>query len=220
MGYEWLPGQVKFYVNGILVRTMPFANLYGQSNFWLTGLANNRHSGTLGSVPVGTEMQVDYFRFYTSNLVGVNRITNGGFEYNNSAMNLNYPMGWLEFSAVDSSLVFKDATYAHSGEGVLWHRNTASDYTVTTKQNLEHIPNGLYKLTAWIKSSGGQTSAQMRVLNHGGTELATNIPASAGWTQITIDNINVTSNKALVAFSSVALAGQWIKVDDVVFLQK
>ena len=220
MGYEWLPGQVKFYVNGNLVRTMSFSTLYGQSNFWLSGLANSKYSGTLGNVPAGTEMQVDYFRFYASNQIGVNRITNGGFEYNNSSMDLNYPMGWLEYAATDSSKVFKDATYARTGAAVLWHTNTSSNYTVTTKQNVESIPNGTYKLTAWIKSSGGQTSALMRVLNHGGTEMITSIPTSAGWTQITIDDISVTSNKALIAFSSVALAGQWIKVDDVVFAQK
>lgn len=220
MGYEWLPGQVKFYLNGTLVRTMTFDSLYGQSNFWFTGLANNLYSGTLGSVPAGTEMQIDYFRFYTSNLIGTNRITNGGFEYNSSSMSDNYPMGWLEYADANSSTVYKNASDAHSGGALLLHSNTTSNYTVTTKQNVENIPNGTYKLTAWIKSSGGQTSPLMRVLNHGGTEMSTLIPASAGWTQITIDNISVTSNKALIAFSSVALAGQWIKVDDVVFAQK
>lgn len=220
MGYEWLPGQVKFYLNGTLVRTMPFNSLYGQSNFWLTGLANSVHSGALGSVPAGAQLEVDYFRFYGSSLVGVNRITNGGFEYNTTTMDLNYPMGWLEYKDVDSSSIYMGSAYAHSGSNTLWHHNETAAYTVTTKQNVENIPNGTYTLTAWIKSSGGQSQAMMRVLNHGGLEMTYNIPASASWLKVTIDNITVTSNEALIAFTSIAQSDQWIKVDDVVFVQK
>lgn len=222
MGYEWLPGQVKFYLNGTLVRTMTLNSLYGQSNFWLTGLANSVHSGALGAVQPGADYQVDYFRFYTSRLVGVNRMTNGGFEYNTTGLDVQYPMGWLESGNKGASLVYQDSTstYPRTGVGTLWHRDEGSPYLVTTKQNVENIPNGTYKLTAWVKSSGGQTFAGMRVLNHGGAEAVRAIPAAPNWVQITLDNISVSSNKILVAFTSEAAVGQWIKVDDVVLEQK
>jgi hypothetical protein len=90
---------------------------------------------------------------------------------------------------------------------------------VTTKQNLKFIPNGTYRLTARVKSSGGQTQALMRVLNYGGTERTVTLPTTNSWTLVTIDNIAVTSKSATIAFTSTAGANQWIKVDDVKFTQ-
>ena len=88
---------------------------------------------------------------------------------------------------------------------------------MTTKQNVENIQNSTYELTAWVKSSGGQAQAVTRVLNHGRTEIIDNIPAAAGWVQVTLGIISVSTNKALIAFTLNAQAGQWMKVDDVVF---
>lgn len=217
MGYEYLPGQIKYYCNGTLVRTVSYDNIYGQSNFWLSCLANSVHSGALGSVPEGSEALFDYFKFYTKSSPGINRITNDSFEYNNASMNVQYPMGWLEnYDTSSSSVVNKTG---HTGSYFLKHQNASSSYLVTTKQNVENIPNGTYKLTAWVRSSGGQSQAVMRVLGYGGTDVNFNIPASSIWKQITIGNINVTNGKAIIAFTSNAAANQWIEVDDVVFAE-
>lgn len=232
VGYEWLPdngGTVKFYLNGNLIRTAPFNKTaaFGQSSVWLTALANTDLSGGMPtSLPSNAQMEVDYFRFYGKNLPGANRVTNPGFEFNKSTMDPTHQVGWIKWAPtqttanLSAATIYTGAEYAHGGASTLWHTNPTSSYVVTTKQNIENIPDGSYKLTAWVKSSGGQSYAAMRVLNYGGAERIVNIPASADWRQITIDNISVTANKALIAFSSDANAGQWIKVDDVVFAQK
>lgn len=216
MGYEWLPGRINFYINNSLVRTITLSQYYAPQNVWLTALATVTGFG--GAVPpnAGAQMQVDYFRFYGKKTEG-NLIGNNGFEYSYSTPNDQNPIGWIETGDnTESSYINTDY---YDGGYSLKHSSAAS-YNVTTKQILNYIPNSNYKLTAWVKSSGGQTEATMKATGYGGTDLSVNIPELGTWTQITIDNINVTNNNAVISFVSNAAASQWILVDKVEFIDK
>lgn len=103
---------------------------------------------------------------------------------------------------------------AHSGR---WSGNqyAAAAYSASRYQNITGLPNGTYTLKVWVKSSGGQSTAQIYVKNYGGTELDAAINTSiSSWTQITIPNIQVTNGKAQIGLYSVANAGNWVRVDD------
>ena len=102
---------------------------------------------------------------------------------------------------------------AHSGtwEFTDW---SSSPYQLTLYQNLT-VPNGTHTVSAWIKSSGGQATCRMEVNYNGGSQTLVNIPASAGWTQIST-TVNVTNGSLGVAFYSSAAGNQWLNVDDVV----
>lgn len=240
-GYEWLPDRVNFYINGVYKNTRMFTgiyNVYAQQNLWLTALfiptspgGSNGWYDFGGHSPLtnpNAKMQVDYVRYFPSTATGINLIGNPSFEYNkgNSNLSLQDPVAWIETRSIsgyntDASKV-EDVTVAqsaHTGEYRLRHEST-SDYLTTTKQIINYIPNGNYKLTAWVKSSVHLTPSRMRALAFGGTDLDINIPQTNNWQLITIDNIYVSNNQAVVAFTSNAKAGEWIVVDDVKFEKK
>ena len=99
--------------------------------------------------------------------------------------------------------------------GYLVHESYSAPYKCTTKQILEYIPFGTYKLTPTSEAVGGQKSASMRVIQ-GGVERSIAIPASSAWTTITLDNIVVNSDQLTIAFTSdTDGANQWIAVDSV-----
>jgi LEA14-like dessication related protein len=142
-----------------------------------------------------------------------NLVTNPSFEANGASQT---PTGWVEWS----SAAHLDASFSEAGghtgsfRGVHWK---ASAYDVYTSQTKTGLANGTYTLKAWVQSSGGQTLAVMNVKDYGGATIDAPIPTTGTWTQITINNINVTNGQATFGFYSVASANQWIRFDDVEF---
>jgi hypothetical protein len=86
----------------------------------------------------------------------------------------------------------------------------------TSYQNISNIPNGTYTLTAWVQSSGGQTTCNVFATNFGGSEMSYTInKAISSWTQISIPGIIITNGKCQVGIYSVANANNWCKIDDI-----
>ena len=216
-GYDYEPDKTRFYINNLLVYTIDntqHAYVFNPMNLWLTALPYRANS-SLGSLPGYTDY--DYFRYYRTSLPGANRLGNGSFDAQAPSTALTIPGGWIESYDQDSSALVTDDVY--DGTRSLKQSGTVP-YVVSTKQNLTYLPNGLYTLTAWVKSSCGQTQAAMRVLNYGSAERDVNIGASPLWTQISITGVNVTNGQATIAFTSQAAAGQWLRVDKVSFQQQ
>ncbi len=90
----------------------------------------------------------------------------------------------------------------------------ASPYQATTYQNIS-LPNNTYRLTVWVKSSGGQKAAKIYAKNFGGDEMNYSINSSIGnWTQVIISNIVVSNGSIQVGVNSDANGGNWVNVDD------
>ncbi|MER6528602.1 family 16 glycosylhydrolase [Streptomyces sp. NPDC001508] len=212
-GYEYTPATTKFYINGQLKLTIDNAATnyqFNPMNLWLTALPYYP-SGTV--VPGSSDF--DYFRYWNKPIAGANLLGNGSFD----ALPTSNPgsqivPGWLESYDTSASSIASDQVV--NGTRSL-RQGSSSSYTVSTKQNLTDIPNGTYTLTAKVQSSGGQSQAVVRVLNHGGSELSVPVPATSTWTDITIPNVNVTNHAATVAITSVGSAGQWLRADAVSF---
>ncbi len=216
-GFDYEPDATRYYINDVLVFTIDNtqnAYIFNPMNLWLTALPYKPNS-TPGVLPGYSDF--DYFRYYKKSLPGANRLGNGSFDAHGPGMTLAIPGGWIE--NYDKGCSALETTDVYDGTHALKH-SCAQAYLVTTKQNLTYLPNGLYTLSAWIKSSGGQTQAAMRVLNYGGSEQDVNIGASSAWTLITISNVNVTNGQATIAFTSNAAANQWLEVDKVSFAQQ
>jgi arabinogalactan endo-1,4-beta-galactosidase len=102
-------------------------------------------------------------------------------------------------------------------------RALATPYEVYTDQTIRGIANGTYTLKAWVASGGGQNAAFMSAKNYdSGPELKANIPETGwpNWTQVSIDNIEVTNGQVQIGFYSNANAGNWLSFDDVELYQK
>lgn len=57
----------------------------------------------------------------------------------------------------------------------------------------------------------------MYIKNYGGDEMNAAITASSDWTKIEIRDINVTNGQCELGFYSVANAGDWCNIDNVIF---
>jgi|GEM_PF-1170543 len=142
-----------------------------------------------------------------------NLVTNPSFEANGASQT---PTGWGEWS----SAAHLDASFSEAGGHTGSFRGThwkPSAYDIYTSQTKTGLTNGTYTMKAWVQSSGGQTLAVMNVKDYGGATIDAPIPTTGAWTQITINNINVTNGQATFGFYSVAGANQWIRFDDVEF---
>jgi len=141
-----------------------------------------------------------------------NYLQNPGFETGN----LN---GWTQQVSSNAGAVFasNNTGEAHAGS---WGCDnwSSSPYEDTLYQGV-NVPNGSHTISAWVKSSGGQTTCQMIVKKYNGSNSSgatiVDIPASSTWKQIST-TVNVSSGKVEVSFYSNAVANQWINLDDVV----
>jgi hypothetical protein len=142
--------------------------------------------------------------------VGTNLVNNASFDANNAWTQT--PSSWSE--TYDTNASYADNQGGHSGSYFGKHYSSSS-YSAYTSQTKTGLINGLYTLTAWVQSSGGQTNARMEAKNYGGSTVSAPIPATKTWTKITLSSINVTNGQVTFGFYSQASGGQWINFDDV-----
>jgi O-glycosyl hydrolase len=96
----------------------------------------------------------------------------------------------------------------------------SSAYSVKTIQTISNLQEGeTYTAKVWVRSTGGQTSCQLKAEGfNGGQVLTANLPATYTWTQLTISNIVIGSNRSCaIGIHSVAGAGNWCTFDDFEF---
>jgi alpha-L-arabinofuranosidase len=163
----------------------------------------------------------------TATTAAANRVTNAGFEadYNAATTNqyIGVPAGWNVAGNAYAQSGYGIAPHGGGVYGIHWG---SGNYTAESSQQLTGLANGTYTLTAWVKSSGGQSSAVMFVNDGAGgasRTLALNTTTTDGWngawTQVTIPNVVVSNGKAKIGFASTAGANQWMLFDDVSFTQ-
>ena len=224
-GYEWLPYEVNWYLNGEKIQSKTRDDIifhYSQQNVWITGLANVELSNTIeiDKSKFPAEVSWDYFRFYTEPLKNINLVSANEFEFNINPdfgveIDAQNPISWMEIGDADSSFIENNPSNATGGNNVLAHRATDGDYKVTTAQRIYYIANGNYNFDVYAMSSGGQKTAKIRLSDfNGDTVLEKDIPASDKMTKISFENIDVTDNEVYIEFISDATKDQWVLFDD------
>lgn len=141
-----------------------------------------------------------------------NMLSNGGFEADGYT---NTPSGWGVWAAdpSDADAVFTEDP-AVVGSYKLTHWKD-SDYIASTYQTVSNVPDGDYRVSAWVLNSGGQNAEYLYVKRHGSSEARVDIPVSTtSWTKISLD-ITVTSGQVEVGLYSDATAGDWVNIDHV-----
>jgi hypothetical protein len=146
-----------------------------------------------------------------------NLALNPGFEADGAATQT--PQRWSTWasSSTDADADYSDTYGGTHGGAFHGTHSKASAYEVYTYQVTTGLPNGLYTLRAWTKSSGGQSYAMLLAKNYGGAQVATSVPTTTNgsWQQITVPNISVSNGQCEWGFYSYAGAGQWLYFDDV-----
>jgi arabinogalactan endo-1,4-beta-galactosidase len=120
--------------------------------------------------------------------------------------------GW-QYTASASGVV---ATQA-GGNGTELVITSTAAHTANVTQDEVSLPDGNYTLTAWVESSGGQSSATLNVLPVGGTTMSVNLPTASTWTQVQISNVPITEGEATIRLSVNGNAGNWVRIESVSF---
>jgi hypothetical protein len=143
------------------------------------------------------------------------QVVNPGFDMDGWTQQ---PTGWSTWSPNGS----EDADFAetHGGRQTNDYHGThykAVPYHVFTYQRLTGLANGTYTLRAWVRSTGGQTRAEMHAKEFDGTStiIRLPVPSTNVWTQVSIPNISVTAGQLTIGFLSDAPAYSYLYFDDV-----
>ena len=148
---------------------------------------------------------------------GNNYALNPSFEADRVTM--TQPAGWVTSTTTSGAMPYTNVKDAHTGNWG-WQLTSTDDYDATIAQSLTGLPNGSYTLSAWVKSSGGQTQAELYVSGFGASELTSSLTkALSSYTQVSIPGIAVSSGKAELGVRTHATAKQSLTFDDVSFVR-
>jgi O-Glycosyl hydrolase len=152
---------------------------------------------------------------FTASSSSTNLLLNPGLEAGSlSSWSDWHPTGQAAAQSVDTDT-------PRTGSYKLTHYAAAA-YQQTTYQAVS-VPNGTYKASVWVRSSGGQSALRLEASNYGGstvysTNLTTGSPST--WVELVIDNINVTTGTITIGVHSNAAAGNWAAFDDFTLIKK
>ena len=153
---------------------------------------------------------IDIFNVPSKNLV-----SNSSFEKDAIINNPTDWSVWLQ-NGTDASTV-KTEWGGFDGNYKLTFYNE-NDYGGSIYKTITGLENGTYSLSAWVMSSGTQDIEQLYAKNYGGNELISKLPISdIGWNKVTIDNIKVTNGKCEIGLYTIANAGDWLNIDNIMF---
>ncbi len=211
--YEYTPQGVIFYDNGQIVAKAEWNELTAAQVVWLTALNG---VGTVDADKLPGETLFKYFRYYAKPYPGINLLPNGNFEYNMGKTMWRAPIAWTLESGKNAVNIEQDddkkGYYLQLG-------NTIESTGVSISQKLEYILNDTYTLTAKVRTSSPTLKAKLKVTGIGGKDRVLKIQPSSDWTNITLDNITVTSNTAIIMVESASDAGLALEIDDVKFFK-
>jgi hypothetical protein len=125
-----------------------------------------------------------------------NLLTNPGFEAGESP--------WFQWQpATQADAHVRNQTSPHSGSWSMGH-TSANAYQQYTAQLVTGLTNGTYRLSGWIKSSGGYNNVILGAKNFGGTEMKNYLPKTAfGWTRYELPNIRSVTDNAKCTFGAI-----------------
>lgn len=142
-----------------------------------------------------------------------NYILNPGFELDGAAT--ANPVSWTKWSGNNTGAsAAAVAGDAHSGSYYGKMASTAA-YSVFHMQTITGLPSGIYSLKGWFRSSGGQGWGNFSIKNYGGAEIYRSlITPMSTWTQLTIDNLVISTGTCEIDIYNPGSATQWTDYDD------
>lgn len=152
-GYEWLPTEIRFYVDGVLDRTLAYSGPHALQNVWLTTLG---FTEPVDETNLPGETTWDYFRYYQP-VESRHDVATGAVLVDNGDPGYTETGGW-------------EATgEAYGVQDKLTRRATAAGATASWTPSLPSAQ--AYEVYAWnpdfIKS--GSTAAHYSIVHDGGT---------------------------------------------------
>jgi hypothetical protein len=143
---------------------------------------------------------------------GNNYALNPSFEADRVTM--TQPAGWTTSTTLSGVTPFTNVSPGRTGRWS-WQLSHTASYDATIEQSVAGLPNGTYSLSVWVKSSGGQSVAQIYAKGFGGSQIAHAVnSAITSFTQVTIPGIAVSNGSCQIGVTTTASANQSVTVDD------
>jgi hypothetical protein len=143
---------------------------------------------------------------------GNNYVLNPSFEADRVTMTV--PAGWTNTTNLSGATPFTNVSGGHTANWA-WQLSYTSAYQASIDQTVTGLPNGSYTLSAWVKSTGGQSIANLYAKGFGGTELDKSLTSAlSGWTQVSIPGIAVSNGTCQLGVVTTASANQSLTLDD------
>ena len=105
--------------------------------------------------------------------------------------------GWTSFSDSGASAIVTNVSGGANGSRFALQIGAAQAYSGGVRQTIT-VPAGTYKLSAFAKTSGTLSGAQVTITDAGGNVRTLNIPASSGWTRSELADIPLSAGTATV----------------------
>jgi len=174
---------------------------------WLALGVTCEVTNTLGQnsagVPLNDAQKDSRLSVLACNGVSLNQ-ANLSFEANGAPAAV--PLGWRTTGSAASDSVISSDAYA--GGFSLLHSNR-TPYQVETSILITNLANGIYRINARVKNSGGQMACYLA-----GNEKLTSLPPSLiNWTETVVRGVNVTNGLCILRVYSDAGASNWCRVD-------
>ena len=185
--------------------------------------------GVYASGPQNSLLMLDDLILYRNNdTQKTNLLTNGNFETLEQLQTQppvraeELPQGW-EIWADDEDLSLVYVAEGGRDGGYAMGFNNTKQQAASLTQTVTGLEDGVYVLTAWVKSSGGQNDAAMLLKGYDGGnpngQSGVKIPATGVWVQLRLE-AEVNSGQVLVSFWNDANEGNWLMVDGVSLYRK
>lgn len=153
--------------------------------------------------------------------------SNLSFEENKKEVSGNDILSWKEAISSPKAGISGTIQYftgAKDGEFVLSHTNRVP-FEVSNEQEIENLPAGIYKLSAWVKSSGNISTLNTLVGTQNYTKkieatVTGNAPSKpeGKWKEVTVENIVIPegTDRAVISLNTKdKTGGGWTIFDDV-----
>jgi len=205
-----------FAVKGTKQTTIVFAG-DRWSDFAGNGLGYNQwmplsFSGTTPSMNSLSEWNLDATTGAWSVGDGNNWVLNPSFEADRVSQTTL--AGWTD-STNRPAFPGGNISGGHTGRWALNLYDSAA-YIAKKSQSITGLPKATYKLSAWVRSSGGQKSASLYAKTSAGKMFEISVSSAiADWKLVSVAGISVTDGKLEVGARSNANAGNWVRIDDI-----
>lgn len=185
--------------------------------------------GVYASGPQNSLFMLDDLILYRSDdSQKTNLLTNGNFETLEQLQTQppdraeELPESW-EIWADDEDLSLIYVAEGGRNGGYAMGFDNTKQQAASLAQTVTGLEDGIYVLTAWVKSSGGQNDAAMLLKGYDrenpNGQSGVKIPATGVWVQLRLE-AEVNSGQVLVSFWNDANEGNWLMVDGVSLYHK